>query len=187
MSEFSDSYHLRASALQDGVDLLRAAGLDGYVFPPANGWVTILPEGESFAPNPGLVRASAGVLLRYMHAPDTGWGFELYRDGQRIARYEAEWDHDVRVTVDEMDRPLLESVLGDGFRGLARAEYEAIFRPAFDDLMEQAISEDDTFAERFAKAAGLTNYSWLSYDYVDSDYDDDPELAAQGVVRVDAA
>lgn len=187
MSEFSESYHLRASELQEGVDLLRRAGLGGYVFPPENGWVTILPEGEIFEPNQRLVRASTGVLLHYMHAADHGWGFALYRDGQRIAGYEAEWDNDFRVTVDEMDRAMLGGVLGDGFRGLGDAEYQSLFRPSFDEFMEGVISGEDALADRFAEAAGLTNYSWLSYDYVDGDYDDDPELADQGVVRVDGA
>lgn len=50
MSEFSDSYHLRSNNQQDGVDLLRAAGLRGYVFPPENGWVTVVAEGEEFDP-----------------------------------------------------------------------------------------------------------------------------------------
>ncbi|HEX6369263.1 MAG TPA: hypothetical protein VF006_10040 [Longimicrobium sp.] len=187
MSEFSESYHLRAGELQDGVDLLRAAGLAGYVFPSENGWVTILPEGEAFEPNPRLVRASAGVLLHYMHAADHGWGFALYRDGHPIARYEAEWGNDFRVVVDEMDRAVLEDVLGDAFRGLGPAEYEGLFSPGFDEFLEGVMNGEDALAERFAEAAGLTNYSWLSWGYADDDYDDDPELAAQGVVRVNAA
>ncbi len=186
MSEFSDSYHLRADDQQAGVDLVRKAGLDGYVFPAENGWVAVVAGGEAFEPNHRLIEASAGVLLHYMNAPDTGWGFELYRDGQRLARYEAEWDHDLRVTVDEVDRTVLQDALGDGFRDLNVEDYRRIFHPTFDELMEGTIADEDPLAERFAEVAGLTNVSWVSYHYVDSDYDDDPDLAADGVVRVDA-
>jgi hypothetical protein len=33
MSEFSDSYHLRADDQQQGVALLKSAGMGGYVYP----------------------------------------------------------------------------------------------------------------------------------------------------------
>jgi len=187
MSEFSDSYHLRAGEQQAGVDLLRAAGLAGYVFPPENGWVTVVADGEAFEPNQRLIGASAGVLLHYVHAADHGWGFELYRDGHRLARYAAEWDHDLRVTVNELDMQVLGNELGEGIRALAPADQHSIFMPDFDEYIEQVMNDGDSPAERFAEAAGLTNYSWLSYSYVDGDYDDEPELADQGVVRVDVA
>lgn len=186
MSEFSDSYHLRAGEPQAGVELLRAAGLSGYVFPADNGWVAVVAEGEAFRPNEPLIRASVGVLLHYMHAPDHGWGFALYRDGHRLARYEAEWDHDLRVTVDELDRPVLQDVLEHGFRALDPGEYDRLFNPSFDDFMEGVMAGEAGYAERFAEIAGLTNVAWVSFGYVDGDYDDDPELAVRGVVRVDA-
>lgn len=187
MSEFSDSYHLRAGEQQAGVDLLRAAGLAGYVFPPENGWVTVLAEGEAFEPNQRLIGASAGVLLHYVHAEDHGWGFELYRDGRRVARYEAEWESDITVDTGELDMQVLGDALGDGIRALGPADHHGIFTPSFDEFMEQVMGDGDPPAERFAEAAGLTNFSWLSWSYVDDDYDDDPDIAAQGVVRVDAA
>jgi hypothetical protein len=184
MSEFSDSYHLRAGSQQDGIALLRAAALRGYVFPAGNGWVTVVAEGSSFEPNQPLIKAAPGVLLHYMNAPDTGWGFELYRAGQPLARYEAEWDNDIRVPMDEIDRAVLEEHLGDGIRGLDDEGYRRIFYPTFDQIMEPGFDDVEEPADRFAEAAGLTNYSWVSYDYVDGDYDDEPELAAEGIVRV---
>lgn len=185
MSEFSDSYHIRSDNQQDGVDLLRAAGLQGYVFPAENGWVTVVAEGEAFEPNQRLIRAAPGVLLHYVSAEDHGWAFELYRAGKTLSSYEAEWDHDIRVTRDEIDRDILGEHLGDGIRGLDDLAYRRLFYPTFDEFMGLALEDGEQLADRFAEAAGLTNYSWLSYHYVDSDYDDDPELAAQGVVRVE--
>jgi hypothetical protein len=185
MSEFSDSYHLRSDSQQDGIDVLRTAGLRGYVFPAENGWVTVVAKGRSFKPNKRLIAAAPGVLLHYMNAPDTGWGFELYRDGQVLARYEAEWDNDVRAVLNEIDRGVLEQHLGDGIRGLDGEGYRGIFSPGFDDFIAVVTGNAEPFAERFATAAGLTNYSWTSYSYVNSDYDDEPELAARGVVCVD--
>jgi hypothetical protein len=185
MSEFSESYHLRSESQQDGVALLRAAGLRGYVFPPENGWVTVVAEGEEFEPNQRLIGAAPGLLLHYVHAEDHGWGFELYRAGKMLSGYDVEWDSEIRVTRDEIDRGVLAEYLGDGIRELDDQAYRRLFHPTFDEHMELALNGDESVAERFTEAAGLTNYSWLSYHYVDSDYDDDPELAAQGIVRVE--
>lgn len=186
MSEFSDSYHLRSDNQQDGIDILRAAGLRGYVFPAENGWVTVVAKGRSFKPNKRLIAAAPGVLLHYMNAPDTGWGFELYRASQVLARYEAEWDNNIRVTLGEIDREVLGEHLGEGIRGLDDEGYRGIFYPTFEDFIDRIVDDGDKWGDSFAKAAGLTNYSWVSYSYVNGDYDHEPELAAEGVVRVEA-
>jgi hypothetical protein len=188
MSEFSDSYHLRAESLEDGVGLLRAAGLRGYVFPPENGWVTVLPEGEPFDPNQALIAAAPGVLLHYVHAADHGWGFELYRGGKAVARYEAEWENSIRIPRDETDPAVLDELLGDGFRALTAEERRALLKPTDDELWTALLARDENNLrppERFAEAVGLTNYFWLSFDYLEDDYDDEPEYAERGVVRVD--
>jgi hypothetical protein len=183
MSEFSDSYHLRSNNQQDGVALLRAAGLRGYVFPPQNGWVTVVAEGEEFDPNQRLIGAAPGVLLHYVHPEDHGWAFELYRAGKILAAYAIEWDDEIRVTQDKIDRGVIGEYLGNRIIGLDDLEYRRLFYPTFDEFMDDACDDERAPAERFAEAAGLTNYSWVSYPYVDNQYG--PELATKGVVRVE--
>ncbi len=82
MSEFSESYHLRAVQPQRGEDLLRSAGANGFVYPQANGWVTVLAEGEPFQFDPRLLPANQGGLFYYWCAEDQGWGFvACWNDG----------------------------------------------------------------------------------------------------------
>jgi hypothetical protein len=56
MSEFSESYHLEADDQQDGLCLLRRANLEGFVFPPQYGWVTIIPRSEFGTPSERLLQ-----------------------------------------------------------------------------------------------------------------------------------
>ena len=106
----------------------------------------------------------------------------MYRDGRAVAVYECDWLQEFRVTRDDVDPAVLGDLLGDGFRALSPAEREGIFHPGPDFL--PAPFNAGGPQERFAEAAGLTNYSWLSFEYVDQDYDDDAEYAERGVVRV---
>jgi len=132
MAEHSDSYHLRTRSRQDGIGLLRAAGLRGYVFPPENGWVTVLPEGASYQPSPRLIAASRGVLLHYALDAGEGWRFEPYHDGRAVARHELDWSNGIRVVADETDLAVLGDLLGEGFRALTEEERRAIFHPTGD-------------------------------------------------------
>jgi hypothetical protein len=103
MSEFSESYHLQADDQQAGVHLLRRARLDGFVFPPQRGWVTIIPRSEFGETPDGLVEANEGWLLRYLLDQDAGWMFQVYT-GPILASYECRWldrnDPEHRIKVD---------------------------------------------------------------------------------------
>ena len=97
MSEFSESYHLKTSETEHGIELLSRAGLRGFVFPATNGWVTVLPEGEPFAPNEPLIKASTGTLFYFGNAEDHGWWFAVYVDANPIASYTCSWEDSIQV------------------------------------------------------------------------------------------
>lgn len=63
MSDFSAAYHLKANNQQDGVDLLKRAGVSGYVFEPVNGWVTFVTQIDTFSPDSKISDHNSGVLL----------------------------------------------------------------------------------------------------------------------------
>ncbi|HVU89655.1 MAG TPA: hypothetical protein VHD36_20165 [Pirellulales bacterium] len=100
MYPYTDAYHLRSGDVQDGIALLRRAGLRGYVFPPENGWVCVLPEGPWGRPAPDLLDANVGYLLRMVVTELCGWHVELF-DGptcisaicasKSVASVEATW------------------------------------------------------------------------------------------------
>jgi HIRAN domain len=91
VSEFTESYHLQADDQQAGVHLLQWAHLDGFVFPPQRGWVTILPRSEFGEMPDGLVEANEGWLLRYLLDQDTGWMFQVYSGPILGSSYECCW------------------------------------------------------------------------------------------------
>lgn len=94
MSEFSESYHLRSTDIADGISLLRRAGLKGYVFPPQQGWVSIVAEENSFAPDQRIVSENQGSLLHYVSAEDHGWSFALFEHQRLVCGYDCGWDDD---------------------------------------------------------------------------------------------
>src|SRR5690242_13108923 len=97
MSEFSESYHLRSSDINDGVSLLKRAGLKGYVFPPASGWVSFVAEQNSFAPDQRITSQNHGTLLHYVSAEDHGWTFAVFEGDRLVCGYDCAWENDVRV------------------------------------------------------------------------------------------
>lgn len=177
MSEFSESYHLRSERAEDAVELLRRAGLRGYVFPPANGWVTFVAQGGTFEPDERVVAASTKPLLHFMSAEDHGWSFTLH-DGTRVAsRYSCAWDDEVWVDDSLYSRAALLQLVPSVQSALLE-KFEASMLPGgFDDLIEAGPSR------LLAEAMGLPRFEWLAFDYIDNDF----QLAPHdhpGVTRV---
>jgi hypothetical protein len=104
VSEFSESYHLEADHQQAGVHLLQRANLDGVVFSPQRGWVSIFPRSEFGAPPDALAQANQGVLLHYLLDEDAGWMLEVFTGPQLACHYQCHWldwsDFQARVSVD---------------------------------------------------------------------------------------
>lgn len=178
MSEFSESYHLRAERQEDGVSLLRRAGLSGYVFPAANGWVTLVAEGEQFGPNESLIQANSGVLLQHEFAEDHGWGVTLFVASSMVQRYSCTWEDDDLLVEGGLDVEQFDEIASTALSGLDPVERQRIFSPK--DAMETIETRP---AEAFARAVGLAYFEWLSFDYLALDEDRGYPLP-DGVVKV---
>ncbi|RQO56027.1 hypothetical protein DBR47_19405 [Paucibacter sp. KBW04] len=179
MSEFSESYQLRAEGSEAGIELLRRANLRGFVFPAKNGWVTVLPEGEPFVPNEQLVAANTGTLLYFASAEDHGWWCTLYENNAPIASYVCTWEEAIQVH-QALDIVSFENALGPIFSTLGEAETRKIFNPnEIEEVLEQAPSS------AFAEAVGLTNYQWLSFQYLLQDMERGEQNFFEGVVFVE--
>src|SRR4029453_15516557 len=104
MSEFSENYHLGADDQHGGLQLLQRANLDGFVFPPQHGWVTIIPCSEFGASPQSLLEANEGCLLRYRLDQDAGWMLQVYTGPILACSYECRWldwsDPEHRIKVD---------------------------------------------------------------------------------------
>ncbi|WP_271007751.1 hypothetical protein [Paucibacter sp. B51] len=177
MSEFSDSYQLKSSTTTDGLSLLRRAGLDGYVFPAENGWVTILAEGPMFEPNNQLIESNVGVLLHYMYAEDYGWSVEVYQGPDLVTQHECEWEPRLNV-VNKLDVEAADRVLGSALCSFDTARLRMLLDP--EDLDQVAKLEP---AKAFAEAVGLTHFEWLSFEYIYGDIERGQALP-EGVIAV---
>ncbi|MFC5406450.1 hypothetical protein [Cohnella soli] len=88
MSEFSESYHLHSNDQEEGVSLLKRAGVKGFVYPQENNWVTILPEGDTFQENKKLITSNEGTLVHYIFAEDHCWSIDIFEGANRVFQYE---------------------------------------------------------------------------------------------------
>jgi hypothetical protein len=169
MSEFSESYHLRTENSSDAVELLRRAGLNGFVYPPTGGWVSFVAEGGDFEPDERIVSVAGRVLLHYVCAEDHGWNFTLFDGAKVISRYRCDWEDEVLVASAEYDRTALLPFVAPA-KSAVFEDFESRLRPAdLDDVMESEPSK------LLAQALGLEHYDWLDYDHLARDFHETPE------------
>jgi hypothetical protein len=177
MSEFSESYHLRGSDINEAAALLRRTGLKGYVFPPSNGWISFVAEQNSFEPDPRVVAKNTGTLLHYVSAEDHGWNFSLFEGAELACGYGCNWDEDVQVDDSRYSAVALSRALGSGTE-TAIAAIERVLHPV--DIDEAIESQP---SQVFAQAMVLPRFEWFAYDYVSRDFHDRPGEYV-GVVHV---
>src|SRR3954462_1395131 len=97
MSEVSESYHLRGSRVADAVDLLRRANLTGFVYAPANGWVSFVVEEAVGEPDQRIVTAAKLPLLHYVYDRSRCWGFSFFKQAKLVSAYRCEWGDEIKV------------------------------------------------------------------------------------------
>jgi hypothetical protein len=179
MSEYSESYHLRSEDQTDGVRLLNRAGVNGLVYPPANGWVTILADGEPFSFNNELLQTNQAGLLYYWCAEDHGWGFAIFEGDRLVSQYLCEWEKGIRIDDTQLNMPAICDWLRSvGIEGDLEAHLTGMLYPD-----KEAERRAGLPAHRFAGWLQLGQYEWHSYEYMAPEFDEDrPEF--QGVVAV---
>ena len=163
MSEFSESYHLRGTARCEVIELLERADLAGFIFPALDGWVSFVASGEPFRPNTNLIRANEGVLLRWVYGEDHGWEFGLYKAKKLVCNYSCSWEEDIAVD-GKVNHAQLEQELGYPLPALQGEAGLGVFYP---QSLERLFEVKPAYA--FASAIGLSNYRWLSYEYLERD------------------
>jgi hypothetical protein len=186
MSNWSESYHLRSDDQADGVNLLQRAGLSGYVYPPANDWVTLFAEGAPFNLNRELVKANEGALLYLCFAEDGGWGFALASGPRVVSAYACRWENGVSVSAGKLR---LGALCGEfaalGLPGDLRASLEPLLLSVTEENLFSFSAEDPApQRHEFAALLGVTNYEYLTYDSLVEEADEE-ELAGEGVVSVE--
>jgi len=162
VSEFSDSFHVRAPNRRVVSQRMASGKVRGVVFPPKNGWCTVVPfEGYDHKVEE-LARLFELPVLHYIFAEDHGWGFSIVNNGSTAVKYEASWDED--ATVD--DRNLDMKVLGPYVLPTVDARrLESRLRTAGPPEIGQM-----PIAYEFAAAIGLPKFQWLSPRYVTLDF-----------------
>jgi hypothetical protein len=162
VSEFSDSFHVRAPNRRTISQRMASEKVRGVVFPPKNGWCTVVPFEGDDRKLEELARFFALPVLRYIYAEDHGWGFAMAHNGAMNIRYEASWDEDATVDDKDLDievlRPyLLPNVdvrqLENRLRKAGRPEIGGV-----------------PLAYEFAAALALPKFRWLSPHYVTLDF-----------------
>jgi hypothetical protein len=167
VSEFSNSLHVVSDDQDAGIGLLTRASVAGWVFPPANGWVTVVIDNDDLLPAPpGIIAANDGLLLDYINAEDHGWMFRLFRGRSQLNAYQCSWDGDLEADVSALDIDQFAEVLSAALqRPLDRELLRSLFRVA---------SIEDVFGDftggnpghKLARAVGLEHYEWLSGYYM---------------------
>jgi len=177
MSEFSESYHLKSADPQDAVAILRRAGLAGYVFPAAHGWVSFVADEGQFAPDLRIVRESTALLLHYVYAEDHGWSFAFHEHGRPVTSYSCQWDPELEVTDSSLSLDTLRALVARHGAG----DIDAVIARLHPASFEEAI-ESET-AKQFAAALGLTHYEWLDFEHTAREFGE-VRRAFPGVIEV---
>jgi hypothetical protein len=172
MSEYSQSYHVTAESVEAGRNLLSPAG--GWVFPPGNGWVTVIPRNDKFgSPDPSVVSANNDMLLWYQNAEDHGWMFFVFDGTENVSSYGCSWDDSLEIQDDSLDlEVLLELVTAQ------LPENPDEVRMALDRLLHpeslehlraySAHTDGNNPGHGFAEIMGLEHFHWLSARYMAS-------------------
>lgn len=179
MSEFSEALYLRASSSDEGVALLRAAKVAGYVYPALNGWVPVVyAKGRAMGRDDGIgpiLAANRGELVHYAYAEDHGCWVDVYERDVRVARLKASFEAQnarfdraemlARALLSAKDADRIEAWVGGAHRWAERQEHD-----------EHVV----------AKALGLPRYAWFSREYeITNDTPDAGriEVDAEGRIR----
>jgi hypothetical protein len=180
VSEFSESYHLYTTDQQYAVNLLKRASLKGFVFAEVNHWVTVLSEGTAFQVNEELINANEATLVHLIYAEDHGCSFSIYEGTNRVCHYECVWEEELEVVHDQFDADVILKLMNKGQSKHTKHTIIELFNP---DNYEELF--DNNPIEQLAGLLDLSNYQWVSYDYVASEFENNPNFALDlGILTV---
>lgn len=172
MSEFSESYHLKANSKQDVMKLIEKVGSRGFVFDEKDGWVSFVIDGSEFIPNDLLLTLNKGILVHYANACDHGFYLSIYYENKLISHYELVFDDDPilneepKIKDDRFQIEPLYQLIEENKQDLTLEELQL-------KLFPENVSEmlyDTSLAEELAQLLGITHYSWISFHYLNNEY-----------------
>ncbi|QMV40039.1 hypothetical protein [Cohnella cholangitidis] len=183
MSEFSESYHLYSTDQNEGIKLLKKAWIRGFVLPESNHWVTVLPKGSKFLPLKRLIAVNSGILVHLIHAEDHGWSFSIYDGNKRSCHYECTWEEELEINQDDYNRDRIVELVNSNPHNPNPVTPLDITKIFYIRDMEDLFEKEPV--DQIAKLLGLSNYEWLSYDYMESEFrDNEQELRNKGIISV---
>jgi hypothetical protein len=168
MSEFSDSFHLRSTDPQDAIALLRRAKAPGYVFPPADGFVTFVCPRDEDVPK-AVLAANVGLLIDYSFAEDHGCWVDVYERDAKVASLSVDFDEQ-RAHFERS------KFIAKGLLDAGAAEDVARWIRGSPDAEARSGRE----AYVIARKLRLPRFAWLSYRYAQTD-----ETPPEGRIEVD--
>lgn len=160
MSEFSESYHLRANNPQIVVDLIIASNNKGYVCPEKNGWVTFVLKGQDFEIDENIISLNPGVLIHYIYAEDHGWELRIFNKSKIEFEFSCNWTEEIHIEKSHFNLTLLNELIVS--QGNTTDGIESLF-----EVNEDIFELEEPPAYVVAQKLGLVYYEWLSDDYID--------------------
>lgn len=164
MSEFSEAYYLKSDENREAIFLLRKAGVEGYVYPARDGWVTFVADTSPlYKFSEKLKEANTGILVQLVKTDDYGWGFEICAGNESVCSYYCSMNEDMdEEELYRFNRKRKE----DSFKKLLKDEGEKfeVLKRYFDDT---ATMEDVTDVCDFIRDMKLYFSDWISYHYAE--------------------
>jgi len=181
MSEFAETYHLETENQTESIATLQRAGLHGWIFPPGNGWATLIADGGVYGvPNPQLVAAAEVPLLYHVNAEDHGWMFAIFEGGVEVCHYECLWidientDEDT-ISIRDEGLDMNKVVRVAGRHGASGPETEEALRellnpPDREWLRRYYLTHAFTsVGAAFGDLLGLPHHRWIAAHYLERD------------------
>lgn len=165
MSEFSESYHLRSSDLNQARKLIKATSNPGFIAKSSEEWVSLVPHSAicSFETDPDIIKNNTGVLLHYTNAEDHMFGFRVFSSDRLVSEYECNIngliDDDMSSTITKKNLNCSEII---NMFELDISEFELMKL-----LTPKSVSEYFLLADKFMEILRIPPkyFSWVSYDY----------------------
>lgn len=161
MSEFSEGYFIKSNHQDEAVQILKRAGLRGYVYPDRDGWVAFVADTQPLFEFPEKLKAANhGILLKFVNVEDHGWGFEIYVKQEMVCSFSCGFNDEIEMCQisREIDKDRFQRLLNEENRGFE------ILGKYFDESTKQ---EDIINANDFKEDMGLYYSDWISYQYAD--------------------
>lgn len=182
MSQFSEIYYLYSTDQNDGVGLLRRAWLRGFVYPSSNNWVTIIPNGSKFQPIKRLINSNRGVLLHLINAEDHGWSVSIYDGKKRTFHYECTWEEEIEINQDEYNRDRFVELANTNPNKLKLITPLDVTKIFYISDFEQLFENHPV--NQIAELLRLEHFEWMSYDYLQNEIKENPNVISNKGVRV---